>query len=530
MPLPESAPLRILGRYALYEEIAAGGMATVHFGRLIGPVGFSRTVAIKRLHPQYAKDPEFVSMFLDEARLAARIRHPNVVPTLDVVAVEGELFLVMEYVEGESLARVISACRRAGDRLPVSHAVAILSGALYGLHAAHEATSERGEPLELVHRDMSPQNVLVGVDGVPRVLDFGVAKAAGRLQTTREGQLKGKIAYMAPEQLQGGKVDRRVDVFAAGVVLWEALTGLRLFRGETDVEVFGKVLQGHVPLPSSIVPDIPPGLDAIVLQSLARAPADRFESAHVMARALERSAPLVPSSEIADFVARIAAGSLAARAQKVALIEESSEVSNPAPRASRADSGEHPGTRVIPRGGAAAPVDLADTAETPSLTQLSSGSMSQPRATAPPRRGVPIPAFAALAICSLAAIGFLALRHGDPPPAAATTWTEPATAATAPPTPHPYAPPVDPPRPAEATATPASPPPSAPSPTVSPPAVSPPTASPPPAAPPTPAVASAGRPASLPSPVPPANHAAPHTAPPKGALGGVLGGVLDSRH
>jgi serine/threonine protein kinase len=508
MPGPESAPLRILGRYALYEEIAAGGMATVHFGRLIGPVGFSRTVAIKRLHPQYAKDPEFVSMFLDEARLAARIRHPNVVQTLDVVAVEGELFLVMEYIEGESLARVISAGRRAGDRLPVSHAVAILSGALYGLHAAHEATNERGEPLELVHRDMSPQNVLVGVDGVPRVLDFGVAKAAGRLQTTREGQLKGKIAYMAPEQLQGGKIDRRVDVFAAGVVLWEALTGLRLFRGETDVEVFGKVLQGTVPLPSSMVPDIPPALDAIVLQSLARAPADRFESAHVMARALERSAPLVPASEIADFVARIAAGSLAARAQKVALIEESSEVSNATTRTSRTDSTEHPGTRVIPRS-TGAPADLADTAETPSLTQLSSGSMSQPRATMPPRRGVPVPAFAALAVCSVAAIGFLAFRHGDPPPSPATTWTDPVAAAPSLPPPLPYEPPAPPPSPAVAPSA----PPSAPS-----------------AMPP--AVASAARAPAVSPPItsPPASRPAARPSPPKGALGGVLGGVLDSRH
>ncbi|HEY2366157.1 MAG TPA: serine/threonine-protein kinase, partial [Polyangiaceae bacterium] len=211
--------MRVVGRYALYEEIAAGGMATVHFGRLLGPVGFSRTVAIKRLHPQFAKDPEFVSMFLDEARLAARIRHPNVVPTLDVVATQGELFLVMDYVQGESLSRLIRATRERQQRIPVRYVASIITGALHGLHAAHEAKNERGEPLRIVHRDISPQNVLVGSDGVARVLDFGVAKAAGRFHTTREGNVKGKLPYMSPEQLRGQLVDRQTDVYAAAVCL-----------------------------------------------------------------------------------------------------------------------------------------------------------------------------------------------------------------------------------------------------------------------------------------------------------------------
>src|ERR1700729_765840 len=197
-----AVPVRIVGRYALYGELASGGMATVHLGRLLGPVGFSRTVAIKRLHAQFAKDPEFVSMFLDEARLAARIRHPNVVQTLDVVATEGELFVVMDYVQGESLSRLLRASRTVGP-IPVRVASAILCGALHGLHAAHEATDEHGVPLGLVHRDMSPQNVLVDVDGSARVLDFGVAKAAGRTQTTGRGKIKGKLRYMAPEQIQG---------------------------------------------------------------------------------------------------------------------------------------------------------------------------------------------------------------------------------------------------------------------------------------------------------------------------------------
>src|SRR5678816_238661 len=165
-------------------------MATVHGGRLLGPSGFSRTVAIKRLHPQYAKDPEFVAMFLDEARMAARIRHPNVVPTLDVVARDGELFIVMEFVHGEALSALLRASAARRQAIPSDVVATLACGVLHGLHAAHEATGDRGEPLGVVHRDVSPHNVLVGADGVARVVDFGVAKAAGRAATTRDGQLK----------------------------------------------------------------------------------------------------------------------------------------------------------------------------------------------------------------------------------------------------------------------------------------------------------------------------------------------------
>ena len=195
----------VVGRYALFDEIASGGMATVHLGRLLGPSGFARTVAIKRLHPQFAKDPEFVAMFLDEARLAARIRHPNVVSTLDVVARRRRALPRDGVRRRASRSRGSREVARAtaSDRSRCRSSARSIAGVLHGLHAAHEATSERGEPLGIVHRDVSPQNVLVGVDGVARVLDFGVAKAAGRVQTTRDGQIKGKLAYMAPEQLTG---------------------------------------------------------------------------------------------------------------------------------------------------------------------------------------------------------------------------------------------------------------------------------------------------------------------------------------
>jgi len=310
----------VIGRYALYEPIASGGMATVHLGRLLGPVGFSRTVAIKRSHPEMAADPEFVSMFLDEARLAARIRHPNVVSTLDVVALEGELFLVMDFVQGESLSRLMRAAKTLGQRIPPLIACTILAGALHGLHAAHEAKNERGEPLRIVHRDVSPQNILVGVDGIARVLDFGVAKAVGRVATTREGQIKGKLAYLAPEQL-GGSISRQSDIYAASVVLWEALTSERLFSADNPGELLNHILNRRVPPPSEIAFDLPRALDAIVLRGLAREPADRFATAREMAVELERNGGQVSAVEIGEWVERVAKDAIATRAKKVAEIE-----------------------------------------------------------------------------------------------------------------------------------------------------------------------------------------------------------------
>ncbi|APR88546.1 serine/threonine protein kinase [Minicystis rosea] len=318
---------RVVGRYALYGEIAAGGMATVHLGRLLGPVGFSRTIAIKRLHPSYARDPEFVSMFLDEARLAARIRHPNVVPTLDVVATQGELFLVMEYIQGESLAHVIKAAARLGQRIPSRIALSILAGALQGLHAAHEARDERGMSLGLVHRDVSPQNILIGVDGMARVLDFGVAKAAGRAQSTREGVLKGKLGYMAPEQIHQEPIGRAADIHAAAVVLWEALVGARLFRGGSEAELLACVLAHDVQPPSTRVPDVPSEVDAIVMRGLAKSPGDRFATARDMALALDRcgSASL---GEVAEWLESVVGSSLAKRAAEVSEVEARSAVTD----------------------------------------------------------------------------------------------------------------------------------------------------------------------------------------------------------
>lgn len=312
---------RVVGRYLLGEPIAAGGMATVHLGRLVGPAGFSRTVAVKRLHAHLAGDPEFVQRFVDEARIASRVRHGNVVQTLDVVSVDDELLLVLDYIHGESLARLRRLALAADERIPPHVAAGIVIGVLRGLHAAHEAKSAKGAALDLVHRDISPQNILVGADGVARVLDFGIAQAAGREAETLRREIKGKLAYMPPEQLSGDELDRRADLFAVGVVLWEALAGERLFRGEDTVSTMDAV---YTRVPARLEErgiGVPAAVDDVLARALAKEASGRYDTADAMARALE--AALAPASdrEVAEWVERVASDVLAARVARVADFE-----------------------------------------------------------------------------------------------------------------------------------------------------------------------------------------------------------------
>ena len=316
---------QILGRYLLFEEIAAGGMATIHLGRLVGQVGFARTVAIKRLHPQYAKDPEFAAMFQDEARLASRIQHPNVVAMLDIVAEQKELFLVMDYVHGEPLSRLRRASAKQGRMIPPSVVATVMVQALHGLHAAHEAKGFDGFPLGIVHRDVSPQNVLVGTDGNTRITDFGIAKALGRAHTTRDGSVKGKLAYMSPEQL-AGNVDRRTDVFAAAIVLWELLVGQSLFGADSEGQVIHNLTTKEVLSPTALVPNTPQVLSNIVLKGLARNPEDRFQTARDMAMALEMSTTLATATQVGAWVESLEGDSLGKRAEWVRELESSSFV------------------------------------------------------------------------------------------------------------------------------------------------------------------------------------------------------------
>ena len=254
-PFSTSLAGRRLGRYEVLARLASGGMAAVYVARAQGVAGFERLVAIKVLHPHLAHEQEFITMFLDEARLAARIRHPNVVPTIDISDTQDAgYYLVMEYIEGDHLGALLQQAYEAGTRLPPPVALRIIVDALAGLAAAHDADRRERAPLNLVHRDVSPHNVMVGTDGVARITDFGVAKAEVRLSTTREGQFKGKLAYMAPEHASTGEADQRSDLFSMGIILWECLTGARLFRAENQAATLHKICIEPIPLPSSVDP------------------------------------------------------------------------------------------------------------------------------------------------------------------------------------------------------------------------------------------------------------------------------------
>jgi hypothetical protein len=311
----------VAGKYQILEELGVGGMASVHLARMVGPAGFSRIVAVKRMHDHLAKDPKFVRMFLEEGRLAGRIRHPNVVATLDVLVEGAAVWLVLDYVEGESLAKLLRTSTADGGKPQTAVTCAILTGILSGLDAAHEATGASSRSLEIIHRDVSPENVLVGIDGVPRVLDFGIAKAASRLESTASGGLRGKLGYMAPEQLRGEAIDRRVDVYAAGVVLWEALAGRRLFDRRGASDVVNAVLGSEIAPPSRFAPDVSPALDAIALRALAATPAERFGTAGEMARAIESAAPIVSAREVGAWVESVAGATIRARARRVAELD-----------------------------------------------------------------------------------------------------------------------------------------------------------------------------------------------------------------
>jgi serine/threonine protein kinase len=317
----DGAPQRIGDRYSLHDRIGSGGMATVYLGRDSKAAGLPATVAIKRMHPWLLKEPELVAALLDEGRVVSHIVHPNVVAIREVVVEEHELFLVLEYVHGEPLSGLLPVLRARREPVPVGVACSLVRDLLRGLHAAHEANDERGRPLGIVHRDVSPQNLLVGADGRGHLLDFGVARAAGRLQSTRNGSVKGKLAYMAPEQLRAGLVTRRTDVYAASIVLWEMLAGRSLFGDESEAHLVFRRMNAPMLPPSDVHPASPRALDAIVMRGLSREPRDRYGTAAEMADDVERAAPCATPAAIAAWLGSIAASSLALRARKVAQIE-----------------------------------------------------------------------------------------------------------------------------------------------------------------------------------------------------------------
>jgi eukaryotic-like serine/threonine-protein kinase len=394
------------GRYHVVGVVARGGMGTVYLARSIGLAGFARTVALKVLHPHLKDEPSVVAMFLAEARLAARIAHRNVVEVLDVDLIDGEHVIAMRYVEGGSLGGLMKGARPG--KLPPGIALRIVHDTLLGLHAAHEATSETGEPLAIIHRDVSPPNILVDLEGISQLTDFGVARAQGGLQSTH-GSVKGKLRYLAPEQLAGAEMDRRVDVFAAGIVLWELLAGRSLFSGGSDVATMHNV--------STLRIDPPEGpsraIDEVCLRALERDPTRRFATAEEFAAALDAAAgeTMARREEVAE-LARATFGREAEDRREAIAREARSPRSIPPPAAS-----------VPP------PVPSSSTAASSATIGGVAAATPAPRFS-PALIGLIIVVVASIAMVAVARIGMSPPRSADPP-AGSALEPVPVSAATA---------------------------------------------------------------------------------------------------
>jgi len=285
-----------LGRYQLLQKLASGGMASVYLARAAGPAGFEKVIALKRIHPHLAEEKNFVDMFLDEARIASRIDHANVCSVFDFGEADGTYYIAMEFLAGEPFAQVAKQMARSSEHLKDprrAHFVArMIADACEGLHAAHELRSREGEMLNVVHRDISPQNLFITYDGVVKVVDFGIASATDRLHHTQGSEVKGKFSYMAPEQARGTKgarLDRRADVFALGIVLWEMLALKRLFRRDTPAETLMALVHDPIPTPSSQRPGLTAEFDAIAMKALARNPDERYPTARELGRDLGKA-------------------------------------------------------------------------------------------------------------------------------------------------------------------------------------------------------------------------------------------------
>ncbi|HEX2687394.1 MAG TPA: serine/threonine-protein kinase [Kofleriaceae bacterium] len=275
------------GKYLLVGELATGGMAEIFLAVRKGLEGVLKVVALKRVLPHLSSSPEFTQMFIDEARLAARLDHPNIVRTYEFDEYAGRYFTVMEYLAGEDLGKVLHRIAASRQHMPIELATSIVSQVCRGLHFAHELTDARGRPLGLVHRDVTPSNIIVTFAGEVKLIDFGVAKINLNGGRTIAGTIKGKVAYMSPEQSRSRSIDRRSDVFSAGVVLWELLTGRPLFARETEAQALYAIIYDPIPRVRKLRPEVPAALEAIALRALSRSPEDRFQTAEEMQLALD---------------------------------------------------------------------------------------------------------------------------------------------------------------------------------------------------------------------------------------------------
>lgn len=437
----------ILGKYRLIAELGHGGMAEVYLAVVQGPAGFNKLVVIKQIRPQLATDPEFLSMFLDEARLAARLSHPNVVQTNEVGQEGDRYFIAMEYLEGQPLNRVLHRIGRDGG-LTLSMHLRIIIDMLVGLHHAHELTDFDGTPLNVVHRDVTPHNVFVTYDGQVKVVDFGIAKAMNSSAETRLGVVKGKVAYMAPEQARGERVDRRADIFSAGVMLWEAATGRRLWKGIPDLTVLHRLINGDIPSPRDIDPEVPEDLEKIVMKALALRREDRYSTSVELATALEEMLDSMNDKSSLREVGKLVARHFEENRNKIKGIVEAQlkvvkslpttefqaislpQLDNPGGGASGPMSQMDPSattgeTKPSPAKTSAPEINRATTSSPTSLTASTPSMHSGSQPSAPPKRGGVVGAIALIAAAAIGGGIWFVTRppaqggNATPPPAAA---------------------------------------------------------------------------------------------------------------
>jgi serine/threonine-protein kinase len=442
-----------LGRYRLIAELARGGMGNVYLAVAQGPAGFNKLLVVKELKPELCDEENYVAMFLEEARLAARLTHPNIVQTNEVGSDGHRHFMTMEYLDGRSLYRVVRHLANQGG-LPIGAHLRVIAESLLGLHYAHELRGFAGEALGVVHRDVSPLNVVVTFDGQAKVLDFGIAKAVDSALETQAGVLKGRIAYMAPEQACGGKVDRRADVYSAGVMIWEAAAGRRLWQQMTEVEILSQLLREGPPRLRSVRPDAPADLDAICARALARDADDRYASAEALRLDLEAHlARRSDAMSMRDVGALIGNAFQGERGRMNAIIEETLARARVSPASGSmrqypgpvSSSGTHSVSRSRPVGEEllsmssilAATPSRAISPDDPRLERVGTvvSASSAPSPSARPVRHALVGGMIAFGLVGAAAVGFLA--HRSPaaetlaaPPAAVPASPEPAAAAS----------------------------------------------------------------------------------------------------
>lgn len=399
----QSLPSQI-GRYQILGLLGTGGMAEVFLARLTGPSGFERPVVIKRILPHLAREPQFVNMFLDEARIAASIRHQNVVTVQELGQEDGELFLVMEYLEGESLAGIARRLSRKKKLLSYGLCAHVMAEVCGGLHAAHEMKGPDGRPMGLVHRDISPGNIFVTYAGEVKLLDFGIAVAADRVAKTEVGQVKGKYAYMSPEQCHGTALDRRADVFSLGTVLYELSTCRRLFKRANDVATIQAICNSEAPTPARLVSSYPPSLERICMKALRRDRGARYQTALEMRRdLLDVSRALnegkIPEESLSRVMHKLFIDRIEQKRRMLASIRDGDEITS------------------VPTAETDAQIELPGI----STSDLSSGSVSSislsrgpSKPTRPSRRGAWLVGAAAAALLVIAGTGLLTTWSGTP--------------------------------------------------------------------------------------------------------------------